>query len=1466
MSLLQAMPYVILREFDDYSKELAGGTIEFLASSTDVHLPTYQDAQGTTPNLNPLPLDQGGSAVVFLQSGVAYDIIIKAADGTQVRKLLGISVGVSGSEGTSTIVTNYDALRALSQDYDLVFVQGREIVGDGGEGWFEYLPSSSLADDDGVCLLRASSRYKRLVTGGVLDPRWYGVTYGTTADQSTTIAAALVGSSTWNLETAIAGKVYLTQDLHIATNVRILPGGGFYGTGIIYFDTGSQLLECSARAFAGASGNCPVYFASGTTSVVIPDWFDAGDDSRLAFANASTAPSTLWPTTGVTQAGWVPSTKQHTPGNTLALSGVLTTPLASQAADISFNLTRPDTVDLGSGSWTISDGWQLNSTDVLSYVLQRLTSGGTGSAVLPTICKAGLAYTVSFTIVNQANPDHGNTVGTFTVNFNGADIAASTSAGTTTYSQTLTIASSNPALTITPSQYAYGYVTGVSITCARTIHDNKLADAAYTHDSTWDGNQASGFTHTQGAATDLSAAIALTAGHKYRGSFSITRVSPPTTNLLANVTPTVDSQFTGATSSGFRLSGWADGAHDVSWNLPTTPGTEYLVTPTFSDSPVNDVVDGNGGHSYQWANHDAVAIWAGGMALTDDAAGYGAGSARSFIATGTTTKVTLRVVCAANHVETVEAGNLKFGYLGTTTLAVTATNDIGSLAVSVGGTQVTVNENYGVIQKSGNYTFRVEPAASSQNLVITPTSDFFGTVASLSLLDETQGSVGVYVGTSIIGTASETRNYTISGTGLTGIYVKFVPTLDFDGAITDVAVSKHASNATIKLISTYTVTENVSISAPCDPWQGRLLITAPANLLIPNIINDNASQFIEYGALSFIGDNDFGAIEAQPEWAGAVGDGGSDDTIPLAFALASSSCYLAGQYRATKSFTVGAISALGPLLAAQGSASSPGIKLDDGVVVTCSSLTAQGIAIVHGNASKIVNSGSSRFANVYYYDASSSTGASLTTTQFDGESSVISTVRGIANTIGGDVDNCTISGTASIYPSTPVAVIANANRTTFANCNPFTGVNGGKLLECTFKSPRAWQISIPSGAAVEVSNCYSDGNLAYLVDATSTLNCYNIRGIQDTAANTSDSATSDALTRRLLSNGIGIVNEWTTETNKPVRTTLNGKTFDTFTPMPASYPYFKWTGNMAIWSALFQYPANLESPHGAWYKDGYNNYHYWHNADSPSLLSEGVTCDGTSLTVHSPGESSWTLTTKASDDVSTHMGLDALPDDNVVPSVYDKAMISFIPLFGHVLELSITVPANMHATDSLVSSIDVNQIIRYVLPTAAPNNRFDRLNTSAQDLIVYHKGFILPKSSSSQVIKVKIPVLFGCSADGLYADNTGGYPIYRPVPKLSVIGTNCDGITINLVSNLVLPNTSDLLPLWTESGFNCKNCEIIGIIEDFTGHSIKMLTREPYTNSYPTNGDLFELLWGCLTYMPNVSLYMVTDSRIYLHT
>lgn len=270
MSYQVFSPFLQLREFDDSGKLLANGFMYFYQAGTSTLGNVYSDSIGTAAP-NPVQLNGAGTAVIF-GDPVAYKVVIKDSTGVQIFAIdnvfpFGQGSGSSGL-GTVAVVANYNALRTLSIDYDAVLICGYAIAGDGGGGLF-FKSISSASDNNGTILVRASTRYVRSYSG-LIDPRWFGVSYATATDQTTALdSATAVGP------VQIAGLVYQAADHHYKGAYSFLPGGGIYssgGTPAAYFDDGSKIIDGAAGMFAST---IKVSFGKGVTTEIRTSWFSS---------------------------------------------------------------------------------------------------------------------------------------------------------------------------------------------------------------------------------------------------------------------------------------------------------------------------------------------------------------------------------------------------------------------------------------------------------------------------------------------------------------------------------------------------------------------------------------------------------------------------------------------------------------------------------------------------------------------------------------------------------------------------------------------------------------------------------------------------------------------------------------------------------------------------------------------------------------------------------------------------------------------------------------------------------------------------------------------------------------------------------------------------------------------------------------------------------------------------------------
>lgn len=279
-NVLGLMPFIQLREFDHSGLLLSGGKIQFYRAGSTTPAPTYQDAQGASANPNPVILDDGGSAKIFLLP-IKYRVVIYDVNDVLIHEIdeIGSGSGAFGS-GSFAVVKTYDELRDLDQDYDAVLVCGRDEAGDGAGGLF-WRTDSTVADDDGIVLVRqALTRYKRALAG-YIDPVWFGLVYDTTIDQNQYLVSAFDASIDYKLPVAIIENVYLLTDLTVPTGAVVRNYGKIYGPALnpptVTFEDNALIEYCADGGFA-----VPVKLGAGCVDNAIKSsWFAGGDDVEI---------------------------------------------------------------------------------------------------------------------------------------------------------------------------------------------------------------------------------------------------------------------------------------------------------------------------------------------------------------------------------------------------------------------------------------------------------------------------------------------------------------------------------------------------------------------------------------------------------------------------------------------------------------------------------------------------------------------------------------------------------------------------------------------------------------------------------------------------------------------------------------------------------------------------------------------------------------------------------------------------------------------------------------------------------------------------------------------------------------------------------------------------------------------------------------------------------------------------------
>lgn len=284
---LNLIPFILSREWNNDGKMLSGGRIYTYAAGTSTPKATYKKADGSELNTNPIVCDASGAFTCFLGQG-SYRILITDANDVQVMPAIDGVMGSGGgigstSTGTISIYKTYSELRTSTTISDSVYVCGRAAEGDGGEGLFQYIPGSSLVDDDAVvlCANGGANVYKR-VFDSAINPLWKGLKYNVSIDQKLVIDSLMLLSVKYGLPVLFTDSVFINQSTTIPSGASIdMSDNGYFNSTLttsIQFSSGSK-FKATGRSF-GVTVN--PYFDTDTVDAIRLSWMAGNtDDERL---------------------------------------------------------------------------------------------------------------------------------------------------------------------------------------------------------------------------------------------------------------------------------------------------------------------------------------------------------------------------------------------------------------------------------------------------------------------------------------------------------------------------------------------------------------------------------------------------------------------------------------------------------------------------------------------------------------------------------------------------------------------------------------------------------------------------------------------------------------------------------------------------------------------------------------------------------------------------------------------------------------------------------------------------------------------------------------------------------------------------------------------------------------------------------------------------------------------------------
>lgn len=139
MSQFYSLPWITQQFFDDNGNPLSEGKVWSYEAGSNVPIQTYEDAQGTSFNTNPILLDGFGRCVVYLDNDRSYKFVITNSEDVVIRTIDnivggGLLQGPTGPQGPMGI-------QGLKGDRGLTGSQGiqgeRGLQGPRAEGFYK---------------------------------------------------------------------------------------------------------------------------------------------------------------------------------------------------------------------------------------------------------------------------------------------------------------------------------------------------------------------------------------------------------------------------------------------------------------------------------------------------------------------------------------------------------------------------------------------------------------------------------------------------------------------------------------------------------------------------------------------------------------------------------------------------------------------------------------------------------------------------------------------------------------------------------------------------------------------------------------------------------------------------------------------------------------------------------------------------------------------------------------------------------------------------------------------------------------------------------------------------------------------------------------------------------------------------------------------------------------------------------
>jgi hypothetical protein len=279
-------PYPKLQFIDNNGVPMANCLLFTYEAGTSNPLATFTDSTGSSSNPNPIVLDAGGRANVWLDSNLSYKYILKNSDGSILFTVDNINSTSDVTVISCNTIADLKAINTSDLSNATANVAGYYVANDGGGGEFSFNSSSTTTDDGGMIIAPTvgTGRWYRIANSEI-NVLWYGaysdgIQNDFNAFQS---ANAYATSAGWQLFVPngvfyLASNPSLTVKVRFDSNAQLKWSNYSLQLDPIITDEGNHFI-CQSTANVTFSANI---------TEIHPEWFGAkGDGSFLNNAHGT---------------------------------------------------------------------------------------------------------------------------------------------------------------------------------------------------------------------------------------------------------------------------------------------------------------------------------------------------------------------------------------------------------------------------------------------------------------------------------------------------------------------------------------------------------------------------------------------------------------------------------------------------------------------------------------------------------------------------------------------------------------------------------------------------------------------------------------------------------------------------------------------------------------------------------------------------------------------------------------------------------------------------------------------------------------------------------------------------------------------------------------------------------------------------------------------------------------------------